>query len=107
MKIKKSNNSSFVILILEVSNFRNIGHSTFGRSKFTPPRKNCNKQVMLLYIIRFKQVKFSYLSSIQHVILIIVFHATSEGNAQSKSAITHELHILFCPTNMGKITLRA
>ena len=89
MKIKKSNNSSFVILILEVSNFRNIGHSTFGRSKFTPPRKNCNKQVMLLYIICFKQVKFSYLSSIQHVILTKVYCATSEGNAQSKSAITH------------------
>ena len=33
LKLKKSNNSTFVILIFEESNFRNIGRSTFGRSK--------------------------------------------------------------------------
>ena len=33
-KIKKSNNSTLVISIFEVSNFRNIDRSTFGRSKF-------------------------------------------------------------------------
>ena len=35
--IEKSNYSSFVISIFEVSNFRNIGRYTFGRSKFWPP----------------------------------------------------------------------
>ena len=33
-KIEKSNDSTFVISIFEVSNCRNIGLSTFGRSKF-------------------------------------------------------------------------
>ena len=33
-KINLSNNSSFVILILAVLKFRNIGRSTFRRSKF-------------------------------------------------------------------------
>ena len=33
----KSNNSTFIILIFEISKFRNIGRSTFGRSKFWPP----------------------------------------------------------------------
>ena len=35
--LKKSNNSTFVISIFEVSNFRNIGRCTFGRSKFWHP----------------------------------------------------------------------
>ena len=35
--IKISNNSSFVILIFAISELRNIGHSTFVRSKFCPP----------------------------------------------------------------------
>ena len=30
----KSNNSNFVILIFEISEFRDIGRSTFGHSKF-------------------------------------------------------------------------
>ena len=33
LKIKKSNNSTFVILIFEIPKFRKIGCSTFGRSK--------------------------------------------------------------------------
>ena len=36
-QIEKLNNSTFVILIFEISKFRNIGHSTFRRSKFWPP----------------------------------------------------------------------
>ena len=36
-KIKLSNNSSFVILIFAILKFRNIGRSTFPRSKFWPP----------------------------------------------------------------------
>ena len=44
---KKSNNSSFVIVILEFSKFRNIGRSTFGRLKFGPPSENC--EVMLKF----------------------------------------------------------
>ena len=32
-KIEKLNNSTFVILIFEISKFRNIGRSTFGRFK--------------------------------------------------------------------------
>ena len=36
-KIKLSNNSSFVILIFVIFIFRNIGRSTFRRSKFWPP----------------------------------------------------------------------
>ena len=35
--MEKSNNLNFVIFIFEISKFRNIGHSTFGRSKFWPP----------------------------------------------------------------------
>ena len=35
--MKLSNNSSFVILIFEILKFRNIGRSTFRRSKFWPP----------------------------------------------------------------------
>ena len=31
--MEKSNNSTFVICIFEISKFRNIGRSTFGRSK--------------------------------------------------------------------------
>ena len=33
-EIKLSNNSSFVILIFVILKFRNIGRSTFRRSKF-------------------------------------------------------------------------
>ena len=33
-KIKLSDNSAFVILIFTILKFRNIGHSTFDRSKF-------------------------------------------------------------------------
>ena len=36
-KVKISNNSSFVIVIFAILEFRNIGHSTFSRSKFWPP----------------------------------------------------------------------
>ena len=36
-KIKLSNNSSFVILIFVILKLRNIGRSTFRRSKFWPP----------------------------------------------------------------------
>ena len=36
-KIKLSNSSSFVILIFVILKFRNIGRSTFRRSKFRPP----------------------------------------------------------------------
>ena len=36
--MEKSNNSIFVIFILEISKFRNIGRSTFDRSKcWLPP----------------------------------------------------------------------
>ena len=35
-RIKQSNNSSFVILIFEISKLRNISRSTFRRSKFRP-----------------------------------------------------------------------
>ena len=35
--MKLSNNSSFVILILEILTFRHIDRSTFSRSKFWPP----------------------------------------------------------------------
>ena len=37
---KKSNNSTFVILIFEISEFRNIGRFTFGRYKYWSPSKN-------------------------------------------------------------------
>ena len=36
-KIKLSNNTSFVILTFPILKFRNIGRSTFRRSKFRPP----------------------------------------------------------------------
>ena len=36
-EIKLSNNSSFVILIFVILKFRNIGRSTFRRSKFRSP----------------------------------------------------------------------
>ena len=35
-KIKLSKNSSFVILLFAIFKFRNIGHFTFRRSKFSP-----------------------------------------------------------------------
>ena len=38
-KIKLSNHPSFVILIFAILIFRNIGRSTFRRSKFWPPPK--------------------------------------------------------------------
>ena len=47
-EIEKSNNSTFVISIFEVSNFRNIGRSTFGRSKFWPPPKYNNQRQKIL-----------------------------------------------------------
>ena len=48
MKIKKSNNSTFVILIFEVSIFRNIGRSKFAHSKFwLPPVVS----MMLIFIV--------------------------------------------------------
>ena len=37
LEIKISNNSFFVILIFEILEFRNVGHSSFGRSKFWDP----------------------------------------------------------------------
>ena len=47
-KIKKSNDSSFVILRFEISKFSNIGRSTFGSSKccsqpFKKMSQQCNK----------------------------------------------------------------
>ena len=39
-KIKLSNNSFFVILIFVILKFRNIGRSTFRRSKFSFPPLN-------------------------------------------------------------------
>ena len=42
-KIKLSNNLSFIILIFVILKFRNIGRSTFRRSKcWPPPKKNQN-----------------------------------------------------------------
>ena len=37
-KIKKSNNSTFVILIFEIFELRNIGRFKFGRRQVDPPR---------------------------------------------------------------------
>ena len=49
LKIKKSNNSTFVILVFVVSNFRNIDRSTFSRYELWPqPEKveNCGSWVV-------------------------------------------------------------
>ena len=35
--MEKSNNSTFIIFIFEISKFRNIDRSTFGRSKYRLP----------------------------------------------------------------------
>ena len=42
--MEKSNNSNFVIFIFEISKFRNIGCSKFGRFKYWPPPANFNKE---------------------------------------------------------------
>ena len=43
-KIKLSNNSSFVILSFVIFKFRNIGRSTFLRSKFWAPPETIRKK---------------------------------------------------------------
>ena len=45
-KIKLSNNSSYVILIFVILKFRNIGRSTFRRSKFWPPPEFSNFDII-------------------------------------------------------------
>ena len=47
-KIKISNNSCFVILILAILKFRNIGRFTLCRSKFWPPPGKINREDSLV-----------------------------------------------------------
>ena len=56
--MKKSNNSNFIILIFEYSNYRNIGRSTFGRSKFWPPLRKCMIAFLSFLCINIKPVFF-------------------------------------------------
>ena len=48
LKIKLSNNSSFVILIFAILKFRNIGRSAFRRSKFWPSPEISKKKIDFL-----------------------------------------------------------
>ena len=56
-KKKKSNNSTFVISIFEVTNFRNIGRSTFRHSKFWPPSVQPDRRKFFLLVLSSKPYK--------------------------------------------------
>ena len=59
-KIKLFNNSSLVILIFVIFKFRNIGRSTFRRSKFWPTPHNSSRTAKI--ITRYPNKHFYFLS---------------------------------------------
>ena len=46
LKIKLSNNLSFVILIFAILTFRNIGRSKFRPTKFLPPPRRVRVKIL-------------------------------------------------------------
>ena len=61
-KKKTSNSSSFVILTFAILEFRNIGHYTFGSSKFWPPPEKIQKysfHFSVIFLFKFFRILFS------------------------------------------------
>ena len=71
--MKLSNNSSFVILVFAILKFRNIGRSTFRRSKFwLPPIRSSLRWVFFLFFLFLSHIlifhlKFFFLMNIHEV----------------------------------------
>ena len=49
--MEKSNNSTFIIVIYEISKFRNIGRSTFGRSKLFQMLIPTHQHYVFFYVV--------------------------------------------------------